>query len=116
MRRRALLASASGASGGGNGWAYELHLTPEWEGPFFEQTVHIEGDFSEVFNLLYTMTKALGADDGLSDIPTECNITVDGQRLSYIYIYATDTIELTFASNIFGILTQTYISLDKWQA
>jgi hypothetical protein len=55
---------------GNSEWAYELHLTPEWEGPFFEKTVHIEGDFSEVFNLLYTMTKALGADDTLSDIPT----------------------------------------------
>lgn len=123
MRRRALLASTQSQNGGGDKWAYELHLTPEWEATGWDSTAHIEGDFIELFELLTTMLLTLGTYIGdyyeymLDDIPEECNITVDGYRISHISRTKNNPVlEVNFGLNdeIFGIISDSYISLDKF--
>lgn len=116
MRRRLLLA-ASAASGGGK-WAYELHLTPEWESGWWGDSVSIDGDFNELCDLLSQMLFELGEQDdfydrALFDIPEEFNVTVDGVRLSEVFI-RNDVFEVYFTNTYCsGILTPTNISLER---
>lgn len=122
MRRRALLA-ASAASGLDDKWAYELHLTPEWEvgfGGFYKQA-DIAGDFNELFELLIEMGNTIGYTEDswnvieVHEIPEECNVTVDGERLSYIVCNKDKTyIEVTFGSSYCaGVLNTDMLSLEK---
>lgn len=122
-RRRALLASTQSQNGGGGSkWAYELHLTPEWEVSWGVASTTIEGDFIELFEVLKTMVLTLGTYMGeyyeyeLYDIPEECNITVDGYRISVLYLVRGHYyLEVSFGSNseITGVITASSISLDK---
>lgn len=124
MRRRALLASTQSQNGEGGKWAYELHLTPEWEElGFFGSTTNIEGDFIELFEFLKTMAMTLGTyigsyyDYQLYDIPEECNITVDGYRLSDVSLLDGRTVlEISFGLNveISGTMSTRLIVLDKF--
>lgn len=120
MRRKALLA-ASAASGGGQTWAYELHLTAKWEdtSPMYEEWME-DGDYTELYQFLVTMTTTLGEDGGsgmfqLFNIPNECNITVDGYRLEGIDNYGSGSaLNIYFGSgNISGTLSTGRIFLDK---
>lgn len=107
---------------GGGKWAYELHLTPEWEVSWGSTSTTIEGDFIELFELLKTMVLTLGTYIGghydymLFDIPEECNITVDGYRLSEASLmYEHRALEISFGSNyeISGIMDASAMNLDK---
>lgn len=115
MRRRALLAAS--ASGGGK-WAYELHLTPEWEWNWYGDSATIDGDFNELCDLLNQMLLELGEqydfyDRALFDIPEEFNVTVDGVRLSEVYM-RDDVFEVYFTDTYCsGTLTPTNIYLDR---
>lgn len=130
MRRRALCA-ASAASGGGGGeqsWAYELHLTPEWEsdpfgGPMAPDYADVYGDFSEVYQFLMDMCVTLGNYGSyggsnwyvLDNIPNECNITVDGERLTYLALHGNAPyLDVTFG-DIYcsGTLSSTQLNLDR---
>ena len=122
MRRRALLASQVVQGGGGGDWSYELHLTPEWEEPIFPwepYTVYISGDFIQLYEFLCNMSKTLGYTNNnyytLEDIPQECNITVDGFKLSIIdYSLNAQHIEATFGSTIYGVISANSITFDKY--
>ena len=117
MRRRALCA-ASMPSGGD--WALELHLTPEWEyNPFgFSYHAEIFADFSEPYNKLQNMCLALGTEYGdtfltLSNIPDDCNFTIDGERLTSILVWHGNYIEVTFGDYCGGVMTENEITLEK---
>lgn len=122
MRRRALLA-ASAASGLDDKWAYELHLTPEWEVGFggFIKQADIAGDFNELFELLIKMGNTIGYTEDswtgieVYEIPEECNVTVDGERLSDIVCDKNKAyIEVTFGSSYcWGVLNTDKLSLEK---
>lgn len=121
MRRRALLA-ASAVSGGGNvDWSYELHLTPEWESIWGTMTWTNYDDYTiDLYHFLQNMTQQLGVYDEASktyrvdDIPEECNITVDGERLSYVEDYTSiGSIYIEFGYDVSGTLVNGMISLDK---
>lgn len=122
MRRRALLASSAMQGGGGGDWSYELHLTPEWEEPIFPwepYTAYISGDFIQLYEFLYNMSKTLGYIDGLyytlEDIPQECNITVDGFKLSTVDCYLNaQYIETQFGSTIYCNISANAIAFDKY--
>lgn len=116
MRRRALLAAS--ARGGGK-WAYELHLTPEWESGWWGDSVSIDGDFNELCDLLSQMLFELGEqndfyDRALFDIPEEFNVTVDGVRLSEVYMINNISFEVFFTNSYcYGTLAPTSINLDR---
>lgn len=121
MRRRALCAASAASGGGGEqSWAYELHLTPEWEEEFWATFYYIEGDFSQLFEKLYNMLIALGnsIDETiyLSDIPNEYNFTIDGERLSEVrtYYHDEDTLEVIFGDYYcYGTIGPGFISVEK---
>lgn len=120
IRRRALLA-VENLGANSNSWAYELHFTPEWEGPPFDRFADVYGDFSEVFELLKRMTQTIGSTDPIGsiyidEIPEEVNITVDEERLSFVMIPKNgDFIDVDFGDGYCtGTLYSTRLSLNMY--
>lgn len=120
IRRRALLA-VENLGANSNNWACELHLTPEWEGTILDQYADVYDDFSEVFEILTRMTQTIGTTDPggnvyMDEIPEEVNITVDGERLSYLVILANQSaLDVDFGNGYcWGTLNPTWLSLNKW--
>ena len=120
MRRRALLAANASSGGTGSGWTYELHLTPEWDFMKFYYEARIMDDFTELFDFLGNMITTLGDDTlnriELFSIPTECNITIDGERLTNCYLHKVDpnVIHVVFGDYYCsGTLSETRLSLDR---
>lgn len=119
MRRRALLA-ASAASGGEQSWAYELHLTPEWESSFIWEEANIYGDFSSLVDTLISICDSFGSGDQYGgtthEFPEEFIFTVDGISISSASYSREESymVGIIFGDNIMGNVQSDSIYLEKW--
>ena len=98
-------------------WEYELHLTADWTG-FGMLLWNSYDDYSDLYNFLSKMLITLGTTDiygyyDLCEIPEECNITVDGEKLTGIYTdQYSNGLNVFFGNKISGMIYPNCITLD----
>lgn len=117
-------------------WSYDLNLKPKWEGSEGSQYVTISEDFSELRKLVIRMAFEFGEvlreySDMAKDlhlngasIPAEFNLTIDGEKISDIYVTGAylagaDALEVQIciysnAYTIDGYLEPFYFHLYKY--
>lgn len=119
IRRRALLAASGASGGGGQGWAYELHLTPEWDLDFIYKVAYIYGDFSSLFSTLISILGNFGTGDEsvsyIYEFPEEFIFTVDGVSISSASYSIGDSgrVMVSFGDNISGFVAADLIYLEN---
>ena len=112
----------SGGSGGGGeqSWAYELHLTPEWESSFLWEEANIYGDFSSLMDTLKSICDSFGSRYQYGSItyefPEEFIFTVDGISISSATYSREESyvVGIEFGDNIMGHVAPGSIYLEKW--
>lgn len=121
MRRRALLAASAASGGGGEqSWAYELHLTPEWESVRMWEEAYIYGDFSSLLDTFISISESFGSGDEyggvIREFPEEFIFTVDGISISgaSYSVYNPNEFGISFGDLISGYILADHIYLEKW--